>query len=912
MKINNFIYEVYLEGYLVPGVVGFNISESSNNLPAASVSIAGTGHSLKILADTIIQIFGNKEEDNLIKNEENFKSIYSNNQLYLLYEGKITSIRYGYSAEQGSMIYLNSISILSEFYNTKLRPADAIVTVDKEKNSTVENFHNSIIVAPQLSTPRSKNSVDINSSNNTDEALFKEIDDRSGLNTILTSNALNFAQVLSKNTAGSVGNFFPFFNKMNDLFAQSDILYAINSKSLNIFDSIFVFPNPNLSKFFQISVVLEALKTNNSNISVKLGQEEINPISSYFEIFKQYLYYRQITPAAPTASNLFYSRFKDLADNDVNPIREYYIPGIESGPPIKSNIIFPEQIVDIQYSNDMLNELTRLILNGAINITGKGDSFPFSPNVVAPNLEIFEEKESKTIYTGYTDEEFYRGVHLRQATINAVLNKILVDKLGVDKDDDGKLDYSLPKVVKHFKNDDNSITTTLGITAGRQYITEKFATKRLEVTTAWSPNYVVGLPGMVFKEGMPTFIGTVSSVNHSISLQGSAITSVVFTSCRIIHDEKVDTEEQENLNPLSDFLLNDVTENIIYGGVKYMYDENLYSFDNIGKFLYNYIITGKINKTLLSTTIDLNNDLWKEFSSINDKYSGDTIDYSILSFIKDENGDIFKKIKTSWEDYIKHKKFLPEERNGFYLKEAIRLFKRIYKELVKKSTELDSLSTMFMNDTINRNLVKKEDYLKFIKAANPDKFGKVDLNDVKDLQYIVKNNFKRDLQWFKVYINKIAIPEYDLTKTELSFKKTIGSKESLKKDIDKYNKELKKLENELAEFRKKLYFQEGSIIKYINGIPISESKINKKVDTITNRIKAVKKLIDRKTKSLKQLDRLDIVYNAKTTNNTNEIQDTLSLFKPYNATRKAHVVESFKDFKSFLDGTENKGLVIRD
>ena len=199
MIINNYNFEIYLEGYLVPGVIAFAISEVSDNISTAKISISGNNKALKLLAGTLVQIFG-----------PNTNSI--NKDLVLLFEGELTSIAYAYNSDQGDTIAINARSILSQFYNTRLRPADAILTHNDENNVSLSN--SLLIKSNQIKSSYPKTS---NSSNSENNFTSISLDAKAGISSVLTNDNLNFAQVLKEGTSGADGNFFPFFKKINEL-----------------------------------------------------------------------------------------------------------------------------------------------------------------------------------------------------------------------------------------------------------------------------------------------------------------------------------------------------------------------------------------------------------------------------------------------------------------------------------------------------------------------------------------------------------------------------------------------------------------------------------------------------------------------------------------------------------------------
>jgi hypothetical protein len=870
MIVDNYKFEVYLEGYLIPGVIFFNINEGADKLPSAIINISGNNKSLKLLAGTLVQIFGSR-----ITQE--------NNESILIYEGELTSISYSYNSDHGDTISLNTHSLLSQFYSTKLRPIDAIVNYYEENASGVPNGSTLLLRSPDKKLSGAKST---NSKSTKKEYTTVSYKATSGLKAILTNENLNFAAALGKDTAGAEGNFFPFFKTVNDMFIQSDILYAINAKSINLFDSVFIYPNPGLPYYFQVLAMLETIKKNNAEVSLQLGFDSIVSIAKFFNSFKERLYYRSIAPAALTSSNLFYSDVQDYKITDSSPIREYYIPGIESGPPALTNIIFPEEINNISFTHDLYGELTRLVLKSSFSVVDNNISNIISPTVVSPDISLVEvgEKPDVTVYTQFTDEELYRGVNLKKATIDGVLNHVLVQEMK-SPSKSGKYTTSSDISKEKFDKNQNGIASSLQIAANRQYVVSKFNTRTIQISTVWNPNFVVGLPGMVFMDGMPTFVGIVAQADHSCNTNGTVITSVVLTNCRVIFDDEITTTKVEPvLNPLRDSLITEESETAIYGGLSYMFEENLYSFDRMGEFLYNYIITGKINKALFEKVVLVKPDeLWTEFTNLSDELASNDTDYSILKYVKYADNTYYSEVLSKVLEYgrVNNLEEVPEEvKNGIILKEAIKAFKKRYKSL-KNNNELDDSLNLFRQRVTQRNLVTKENYLSFIGGHNPSSHQQVAESDTKDLIKIVKETLNGDLGFLKNYISKLELPTLSKTK----YNKIESELVIINRKLDATADELKRMgvpaelsQNDTPKLKEQLE-KEGTFARY------------------TQVRNEQKKLIAQEEQLLQTLEELgDSLLEGSV-----ETAHLLSLFKPYNRTRKAHVVESFKDFTAAFD-----------
>jgi len=800
MKLKIIKYEVHLEGFEIPGVVSTNISENKNSLPTASISIVGNKNTFRLLGGTIVNIFGN------IDNE-------SPEDMRLLFEGKIGNITYHDSSDGNESFSIGCVSLISEIHDTTVRPSDSVVTKSEAAATNVDNI---ILWAPKGKLEKSINSP---------------MNSVSGLSSLVKNLNVTFAKLLKSDSPGGSGNFFPMFKDFDDLYVRSNILYAINSKSFNIFDTLFIAPNPGLNQYFKSKATKEALLSP-LNVTLGVDHSEIS-LSTIYNTFKSYFYYTSIAPAAPT---IFEANNEKNANNF---IREYYIPDITSGPPVLTNIVFPKNLLSINFSEDLLGEITRVVVNAGMNLTKNGDLTNLDIVTVAPiDLPVYNYANIRLL--GYSKEEVLKGVKIQRLRVNKVMNDILTKEY---KDNDN----SLITASNDLTNDSNQASKELKSTASVAYLNGKYSRRVVNIIVEYNQKYIIGLPGMIFRKGMPTIIGMVSSINHNISSSGSSHTSISFSNCRLIYDEdeiynnntnSEDSQKERPANPLKDYLLS-VNENIdIIGGIDYIFNKDLYSFDNIGKFLYRYMVEGIFDYSILNELVTKPN--FSDYNIYKKDASSKSKDFSVLRFAP--------------EGIIYNSKFNKVEQFGYKLALSIKQLKDKYYNLDDKNKDI------FISTILKRSIISKEDYLSSIGGNNSAPF---ELNsDTKDLYRIINKVLSGNLEGLKEKILKLNIP------------KTIEEQiTNLKKSIKTSSDELNKIQKEI---------QNPDITTSIN--PLSD-----RTAALKNIAGELRSVI---TKKITDLDKL----KKTVMNPIKEDEDIMKIFYPYNKTRKAHVFEAFLSF----------------
>jgi len=234
-------------------------------------------------------------------------------------------------------------------------------------------------------------------------------------------------------------------------------------------------------------------------------------------------------------------------DPKTNEIKSFlFKPNIYFGPPPKCNVIFPDQVVHLDFSRQFLFENTRAVItydplesgqqNGVFNREiFLGPSKDFAPILAAGDEvasgELQGNLRQKTNIIRLTEEELEKGVIPKDVHI-------------------GSPQYT------RFGGSREALVTAA------DYIGEasRYEARTCSVQTEFNPGLVVDFPGLVLtKRG--SFLFRLNVISHSISSTSGATTSVSGNMSRVVEsdsrfiDEPVPTE---NIN--TNYLLGPLTD----------------------------------------------------------------------------------------------------------------------------------------------------------------------------------------------------------------------------------------------------------------------------------------------------------------------------------------------------------------
>ncbi len=239
-----------------------------------------------------------------------------------------------------------------------------------------------------------------------------------------------------------------------------------------------------------------------------------------------------------------------------------------------------------------------------------------NPIHVVPDMDIKQEKDKngKTVISSkLLFEETYKGITLRSSQYDAALVKTLYDQ-STGKEKTTKLDQNTVKVINRVDAIDNTenknstkeaeINDMLRIHALQDFSNLKFGQRMATFTAEWSPYRIVGLSAAALLKANVHAVGIIQSLNTVISAKGQLQSTVTLRNVRLIFDNISKTVDVNivgnekislNNNFINSHMVIDNYREGLLGPNPIAFNEDLYSFENIGKTLYSYIVTGFIN-----------------------------------------------------------------------------------------------------------------------------------------------------------------------------------------------------------------------------------------------------------------------------------------------------------------------------
>ncbi len=824
--------ELYLEGYKVP-FVSISISESVGAFPAAQIELAASVNASRILPGTIVQVFTEIDGSKI-------------GEPFLLFEGKITGIAYTKGVSQES-VSIKCYSLLGNFISTTLRPIDSIMTSSSKTLSgnaggKVDKFKVKIMTA-------TAGNAEVNEGEDYALGVILGQHNTSTLKKLINTAATEYAKEValgSQDTIGIpithlaglndeflrlAGNKFPFnegdysqlFYYFGRAFERNDVYFGLESIAFKLIPSMINVPNPRNQNAFRVRAAQSALQSL-SQYAGALGGS--SGLKNLMEAFTEVLGKIEYTMIAPS---IFPAMTAILTDNKTTTIpgRFIFLPEGEMGPPALCNTVFPDEIVNISYSRDMISEPTRVISQIQYSMLSDIPDWAW-PNFVVPDTSV--KKVKGKVQTSLTFEECYRGINLKFATLDGTFGQLLAEKSKENGDKKIKKDIKeqggptvvaaglalrLGKEVAALGKTDLDNTTNVLYSHGYQQFNEmRGNAKTASITTQWSPYRFIGMPILAFDKSGPSIVGKLQSINTSINANGVAQSQLSVASARLIYDA---TEEDNSA--YSELLIPEVLIDPISAYNTGIFNKELYGFSVVGEFLYNLleysavpkesIAKDKLTSKISDSKAPKKTTMWDNYKNIE---SDDVIDGSILKFVKTKtNGrpEIDTKLLTDTLDYYNEKKMPYEYKLNIILQSAIKNLKNLYLGLISNDSidnSTDPIIRNFIEEVTYRKVMTKSAYLNFLEL---DLSADIKYNS-KNLHAIMYSNSNNldpvyNASQLKDVIKKTVTtePEHSYDNIQLP---TLDGTEIYpglsKQDVVTLQSEINKLEAELKDYNK--------------------------------------------------------------------------------------------------------------
>ena len=851
---NNF--ELYLEGIKVD-FISIAISEVEGGIPAASITFPSSSSVLRILPSTVVQIFGYTQQDDVS---------------YLMFEGEVTDINYQ-KTESTKIVVLKAISLIGSMIKARFRPADAIVTNERKSADGLLEGRSLI-----YSKKDSESSVGQKTISEFGDIKNESSQVVSGKNSVIGISAVfglvdEFKKFLADDQPGGKGDFIPMLQQFNIHFEYNDLFYGLRSLAYKFGRTIFASPNPDLLNKIKIDLFLEALNKIQSVGIADIFSEAPYTLMQVLTEFQRYLHYGFLSPASYTACKPFYVKGQETS---WEPLRMIYMPKMETGPPALSNIFFPEQVASFTYSRDMMAEPTRIVGKATIPLGSVNKLVDFSPCITYPDIEL-----DKTLAVGnFTREESYRGINYKVISYSNLHSDLITKKLTTI--DDGK------KVTKsEITSEDvqGEIGEVLRPFTYADYLNMKYRTRQTSLVTEWSPYRMVGLPGLILNDDGVSILGIVNNLETNINAQGSATTRVQFRNARLIHDDEFEKTAfskipSDSYEGFEKYIIHDLTNDGMIASNELLYYKDLYGFENIGKDVYTYILHGMLNVNEGFYKLIDEKDI---FGYAKNKLSSEQFeipvhprrDNSILNYLLDQTGNLNVDIPDEYN--IK-----TEIRNTFLLYKAVNALRKEYESKKFKTVKGKKVYDMpqaynYMHAINRRNIITKENYFNFIGAV-PDR--KLQSDDAHDAEII----FGEGVSKLRDTIIELINVQYTHVITT-STAKRLTTREKLKNT----NAQLRDINSTgattLNEFAR-VYAAQNNVTLLAAEWAVRDSWAE------------IEDLLEQQQELTETLQELDEARIPST-----EIDYSTELFKPYNLTRRMHVVLAFKDHVHYTDDT---------
>lgn len=879
---------LYLEGIEVK-FVNISINEKENQLPDAFISIVPNEESFRILPGTLVQVFVEVESP-ILKIKEDL----------LIFEGEITSLSYQKSIS-GRQLSFSAVSCLQRTYLSQFKASDSIVR-------DVDEMANGIYRVDQYIASQ-KGSLTISGA----KGIYSSLGGIIG--SIITE--------LEQKSPASYGNFQPLINKYMQFFEMSDVFYGLQALSLKLPVSIFSFPNFKFPQGFRLKVVQRTLYNffTGANSALK-GKKEYS-FAQFIQEFLDIIHYQMFAPAAFPAVSMFFNK----GCPGYKPLRMFYMPIMESGPPALCNIFFPEQVQSVAFSKNYAAEPTRLISSFSFeDLTTSGDlpsnlsQIYVVPDII-PEFVLNQPTNYGRSLTKFTFEESYRGILPQYMQFPIAYTQSLVkEHLDIDKNHGKQIIKALNNVLKVPGTETQNLLRDFTLD---MFLNMKFSNRMLQLNTDWSPYRFVGLPGMFFTPGSPTFVGIVSNITTTINAQGAAQQQVGLRNCRIIFDENYGTvfnaqhSKYKNKDDLASYIVGDSSMEGMNGANELMFDPTYYNFEVIGEDVYTYLINGQLAPAGRFSELSKGTGIWKDYASeLKTAPTNINIDNSILRFIKDADkfNELTNKAGATPRSYyynyvlanLKNWADAPVELvNTEILSMAISAFKTQYLEIKKTDTTVDTSTTsalkQFITSITYRHIISKNEYLTFINAFNDSSDLTKIFADAKDMTFFLSlDSTANAITAQKTYSiddikDFIAMVGEDLRNSTACMEIITYIKNFFLKNyitaLNNVQEKIKKItdrNNELGD---------NGVVWVRNRISPSlpYDQMNKQYTYWTSMWHKLKKSYPKVLKQLKQMEKdlqKEIADKQKKSDLLTDVTDVYMLFNPYNITRKAHVYYS--------------------
>tara|TARA_B100001758_G_C18415726_1_gene619452 strand:+ start:2770 stop:5652 length:2883 start_codon:yes stop_codon:yes gene_type:complete len=572
-------FKLFLEGIDVP-FTKFNIAETEGNFPSATVAIPATRDCLRVLPGTVVQIVGPQEQSSNkpLGSKESVQSV-------LLFEGEVVSIAYSKEAT-GRALQLQCSHVLNRMAMARSYSQDSLAPQMHKNARMIFTNASAPVGFPGVTNKQKQDNTD---SSEDVVGVAKDVKEFTLANRF---GGVNFTAVQAIESILPGGDLNAIVQRIIAQFDLTDYYWCILDTSYRIRSTIITFPNK--SQEALSAVVVDSMKKLIASLKEGPTAADVYTLLDVLNTILDQLRYQLITPSAPTGGVSILGsgntesfeplRSFGVPDLDAAPpalCNTFFPEQIINFSYSRSYFAEPTRTISyLDWNASTAGSTGQWGINFVIP-----DLQVYQVNWVPKNEEGEDMETTLLDYSAaFTAEEAYQGArpifNPIDGWMTAAANEYYKQS---DRNTESITDEEAggPNWSKAMKNE-----------AMMDYMDQKYGKSRsVTLQTAWNPSRMCGLPGLIIDPGFPTMYGVVSSIQTQVLADGSCSSSVVMRAVRAIYDEDPVALQTEDTSLYPNATR--TTDSDIFPLVHdFLYQADLYGYTEIGRGVYTYMTQG--------------------------------------------------------------------------------------------------------------------------------------------------------------------------------------------------------------------------------------------------------------------------------------------------------------------------------
>jgi hypothetical protein len=504
MKASNINVKLYLEGVPVP-FTSISINEQVGAAPTALITIPAVPELAKLHPKTIAHVFYKMK----FPWEEEEGSKY-----YIIFEGELNG--YSFDARNnGNNVSLTFVGLTGNWKRTYKTIIDF----------SLDTFQTGKFL---LITDNPNKKLTISSNQVPERVKESDITDKKQSNLLIgtipgTTITARLEQSINKfiNSGSKTPVKDTMKSLLNDL-ADSNPYYARTQEIYKILDRIEVLENSQMKNNVKGAALSEMFRKTISQLpSVADG-------SQILKHFLDRLEYFYIEPSAPTLGK------------DGSPKSIIFSPETMSMLPLRCNTFFPSEVGQATFNHNFDMEPTRYVVSTpplSVQNSTLGVAYSLQPKFIVPRTEVeyITKGDRKNLPAmGFTYEEYLRGPNPGMgAYTEAELGYVSFTRelTGDTEKTNTETEQSIQRKLRS-----SGYGFYIRSVAQFKYLKSKFQNRQYSFMVPYNPVRLVGLPGLVINEKLPSVIGKIYSISTTLTAEGQGTSSISMQYPRTIID----------------------------------------------------------------------------------------------------------------------------------------------------------------------------------------------------------------------------------------------------------------------------------------------------------------------------------------------------------------------------------------